>query len=100
MLDKSVSREFRARIEHVLLHEWDPCQVAGEPMATDEYSAYVYGVMQLLLAGASVDAIEQHLAAIERERMGMSGGISPERAAAAGVLHALPIPKSGSRPSV
>jgi len=100
MLDKATSREFRARIEHVLLHEWDPCQAAGEPMATDEYSAYVYGVMQLLLAGAPVEAIEQHLAAIERDRMGMSGGPSRERAAAARVLHALPVPTSGSRPSV
>ena len=100
MFDKATSRAFRAQIEHVLLHEWDPCQAAGEPLATDEYSAYVYGVMQLLLAGASVDALEQHLAGIERDRMGMSGKPSRERAAAARAPHALPVPPSESRPSV
>src|SRR5689334_7286787 len=100
MVDKAVSREFRARIEHVLLHEWDPCEVVNEPKAADEYSAYVYGVMQLLLAGAPAEAIEQHLAAIEHERMGMTGGPSSRRTTAASVLHALEVPTSRSRPSV
>jgi hypothetical protein len=100
MLEKAASREFRARIEHVLLHEWDPCEVVDEPKAADEYNAYVYGVMQLLLAGAPVEAIEQHLAAIDRDRMGMSGEPSRRRSAAATALHSLHVPTSGSRPSV
>ena len=72
MLEKYRFRQIRAEISQVLLREWDPIGVSDEPEAQDEYDSYVYGVLNLLLRGASAEEIAEHLFLIETERMGMS----------------------------
>jgi hypothetical protein len=100
MMDKATLRELRRQVGRILLEQWDPIGVADEPMATDEYEGYVYGVLRLLLDSAPASAIANHLAKVERERMGMHGVSSSHHLAVANALRALPIPVDGSRPSV
>ena len=99
-MNKAASREYRRQIGRILLEQWDPIGVADEPMAADEYEEYVYGVFRLLLNGAPASAIAEHLAKVERERMGMDGASSSRNLAVANALRALSIPADGSRPSV
>jgi hypothetical protein len=66
------AREIQDSIREVLIREWDPIHIQDVPEAQDEYDAYVGGVYQLLVSGASEFAIATHLAAVERESMGFS----------------------------
>jgi hypothetical protein len=63
-------RAIQSAIRRVLLEHWDPCHVADEPEAQDEYDAAVGGVYRLLAAGAQAHEVASHLAQIEREAMG------------------------------
>jgi hypothetical protein len=99
MIDKYASREFRLRIRTILFREWDPIGVYGVQGPEDEYDMYVYGVFRLLLDGKDERAIADHLAAIERDRMGGQTTSSEQRVSVARALKALPLPADGSRPS-
>ena len=46
------AREIRRSIGEVLLRNWDPVSVRGEPQARDEYDAYVGGVCKLISSGS------------------------------------------------
>jgi hypothetical protein len=65
-------REIEERIRNVLLHDWDPIEVANEPLAQSEYDSYVGGLYGLLTSGASEEEIADHLWRIETEGMGLS----------------------------
>ena len=64
------SRRIMDAIREVLLHKWDPIGVADVPGARDEYDGYVGGVYRLIASCASPAQIAEHLATIEREKMG------------------------------
>ena len=66
------ARDIQAVIQAVLLKEWDPIGIQDVPEAQDEYDSYVGGVYHLLADGASVEALAEHLGAIERDSMGLS----------------------------
>ena len=65
--------ELYRRVDEVLHYRWDPCQAAGVPQARDEYNGYLPQVFQLVRRGANAQAVAEHLATIERERMGLPG---------------------------
>ena len=71
------ARQIQSAIQAILLREWDPIGVAGEPSARDEYDAYVGGVYRLLASGASAEAVATHLSRLEATKMGLPSG-SPE----------------------
>jgi len=62
--------EFYRRVDEVLHYLWDPCGVAGEPLARDEYGGYVGRVFSALKAGGGVEEIAEMLVGIEWEWMG------------------------------
>jgi hypothetical protein len=59
------AREIRRSIGEVLLRNWDPISVRGEPQARDEYDKYVGGVYKLTASGATVHELADHLARVE-----------------------------------
>jgi hypothetical protein len=66
-------------LRQLLLWRWDPIGVADMfPNTADEYDGYAPQVIQLLRKGAQAEQLAAHLAAVERDAMGLSRG-SPER---------------------
>lgn len=65
--------ELYRRVDEVLHYRWDPCGVSDAPQARDEYYDYLPGVFRLLLDGATSQQLAQHLAEIERSRVGLLG---------------------------
>jgi hypothetical protein len=65
------AREIRRSIGEVLLRNWDPVRVRGEPQARDEYDAYVGGIYKLIASGATVHELADHLARVEAEYFGL-----------------------------
>jgi len=72
MTDEQKAREIQASIARVLMEDWDPIGVREEPDVANEYDAYVGGVYRLLASGANTQQIAEHLAAVERDRMGLA----------------------------
>jgi hypothetical protein len=58
-------------VERILLTEWDPVGVKGEPMAECEYCRYAGRVAQMLWKGNSEDDVADYLSRVESERMGL-----------------------------
>jgi hypothetical protein len=71
-MNKKRLREIQDRIHAILLHDWDPIEVANEPLAQSEYDSYVGGVYRLLASGTSEQEIVAHLRKIETEGLGLS----------------------------
>lgn len=67
MIDKEESQRIELRIREILKTDWDPIGVPDLP--ADEYESYIGGIYGLIVRGASLDEIEQHLRAIEAERI-------------------------------
>lgn len=64
--------ELYQRVDEVLHYVWDPIGVAGEPMARDEYYAYLPTVFSLLKQSAdSREKIAQYLDYVVTDRMGL-----------------------------
>ncbi len=61
MYDKQKIREAKLKIRQVLLEEWDPIGVADEPLAQDEYGAYLGGIFDLLERSQTEAEIANHL---------------------------------------
>ncbi len=68
MFAKYTKRE----ISRVLWDVWDPIGVKELGGPRDEYEDYVNGVYELLVSGASDEAIARHLHYIVTETMGLS----------------------------
>jgi hypothetical protein len=45
------SRENRARVRQILLHDWDPIGIQDVPEASDEYDRYVDKAYVMLMDG-------------------------------------------------
>lgn len=56
----------------ILIREWDPIGVGDEPMAQDEYDAYIPGALRMVADGRDEQAISDYLQGIETESMGLS----------------------------
>lgn len=67
--------EIQDAIRQVLLQKWNPIGIDGLPC--DEYDSYIAGVWRLLVSGASVRQLAEHLASVEKEYFGLE--TSPER---------------------
>ena len=66
------AREIQRLIAEVLRRNWDPIGLRDMPDSQDEYDAYVGGVYRLLVSGASVRELAEHLAAVETEALGFA----------------------------
>jgi hypothetical protein len=87
-IDKDQALRVKTEIRSVLMREWDPIGVKGEPMAADEYDAYIGGIYELLKNRAATKKIADHLREIEIRRMGFAEFQVPERLdTAASLLH-------------
>jgi len=64
--------ELYKRCDEVLHYIWDPCGIAGEPNARDEYYSYLPQVFALVRGNEDAQKIAEHLAGIEEEAMGMT----------------------------
>ncbi len=58
-------------IRLILLVEWDPIRMFGEPGAMDEYDSYAVQVHDLLQSDASVSDIAAYLSRVQSELMSM-----------------------------
>ena len=74
--DHKVARaaEIQRTIAQTLLHDWDPIGVQDVPQAQSEYDRYVGSVYRLLASGMPPRVVAEHLARIQDEEMGLSGG--------------------------
>ena len=71
--NKYQSRENRARVRAILMGDWDPIGVAGEPEAADEYDTYAAKVYVMLMnERANAEAISAYLFEIATKHMGLS----------------------------
>jgi hypothetical protein len=77
--NKYQSRENRARVRKVLLHDWDPIGVQDVPGAIDEYDRYADRAYVMLMAeSATAETIAAYLEVIAAEHMGF--GLDQQRA--------------------
>jgi len=72
-VEKYAARKVKQEIDRILWDVWDPIGVNTISPARDEYSSYVNGVFELLISGASDDAIAEHLLKIAKDRMQLNG---------------------------
>ena len=72
--DEAPMNELLAAVDRVLFDVWDPMSVRAEDpnWPRDEYEGYAASVLELLGHHASDDVVAEHLAAIEREWMGLT----------------------------
>ena len=91
-IDKYESRRIRSEIRRVLLQYWDPIGIRDEPNAQDEYDAYLGGIYELLVRGATDHEITNHLWRIIEESI----ELHPQSGATERTvreLRAIPVPK-------
>jgi hypothetical protein len=91
MIEKYESRRIRVAIRHVLMEVWDPIGIKNEPGAQNEYDAYLGGVYELLVSGASDEEIQDHLWRIVTERMGLDAAKKSDMADTADSLRRIPL---------
>jgi hypothetical protein len=71
--NKYQSRENRAKVRELLMHEWDPIGVKDVPEAQDEYDFYVGEIYVMLMDGkANATAINERLWDIATNHMGLT----------------------------
>lgn len=83
------------QIRSVLNAEWDPIGVAGA--VSDEYDAYIAGILSVLESSAGRQVIADHLCIIEKDWMGLSGSSRQELLSVAETLRRLRLPDPASR---
>lgn len=67
------ARAWHASIRHLLIEEWDPIGVRDEPLAQDEYDAYVPRLYRLLVTRRPRHEVVDYLWWAETEHMGLCG---------------------------
>ena len=60
-------------VRAILLNDWDPIGVAGVREAADEYDSYAAAIARMIVAGASISELANHLVEIESGEMGLKG---------------------------
>ena len=83
-MDKDESRRIRHEIRRILLQYWDPIGIKDEPLAQDEYDAYLGPIYKLLLRGAMDEEVSNHLWKIIEERISVhpASGATKKRSTA------------------
>ena len=76
-------------IRLVLLVDWDPIAIFGQPESEDEYDTYVPQILQSLREGKTSEDVSKYLHWIEVEMMGLPPQTSSVRNAAAEKLLSL-----------
>lgn len=71
--------ELEKRIDEVLYYVWDPIGVSDSPYARGEYSSYVPGILQLILANSTAEKVSTHLSDVVRTQMGLTPNEERER---------------------
>ncbi len=74
------------RIHAILLGDWDPLGVDGNPHLSDEYDRYVPDILRLIESHYSLEQLVEHLGRIETETVGLEPSPQETRKAAAAVL--------------
>ena len=70
--NKYQSRENRARVRGILLHDWDPIGIQDVPEARDEYDRYADKAYVMLMDETeTADMIAAYLYEIATEHMGL-----------------------------
>ena len=64
-------RRGAGRLRRLLMRQWDPIGVMGEPHARDEYDSYLGLVAERLRRGSSADEVAHLLQSIRCEWMGL-----------------------------
>ena len=64
-------RRGAGRLRRLLMRQWDPIGVAGEPHAREEYDSYLGPVAERLRRGSSADEIALLLQSIRCDQMGL-----------------------------
>lgn len=67
----SNASHLRVEVERILLTQWDPVGVKGEPMAEGEYGTYAGIVATMLQRGSTEEAVADYLRRVEAERLGV-----------------------------
>jgi hypothetical protein len=66
------NNELSKRVDEVLFYVWDPIGVQPEPNARGEYWGYVGEIRKLVAENDHIAPISSHLAAIAKNKMGLS----------------------------
>ena len=64
-------RDLISKVDEILLQEWDPIGVKGNPEAWDEYSSYAPGLLRYAMRG-NIEVVADQLHRITKECMGLS----------------------------
>ena len=70
-------------VRAILLNDWDPIGVAGVDEAADEYDSYAAPIARMIVVGASISDLANHLVEIEAGAMGLKGDQDRARVVAA-----------------
>jgi hypothetical protein len=62
-----------AKVQSILLQEWDPIGIKNIPEAHDEYDRYVADICKILRAHQTVSDVYKYLRWIETEQIGLDG---------------------------
>lgn len=76
----------RERLRSVLLFDWDPLLIGGNPNLADEYDKYLPRLISLVEAGTDMATLVEALKSIEIDELGMLSPSSGIEAAAAQIL--------------
>jgi hypothetical protein len=91
-MKKYAARAVKHNIDRILWEVWDPIGVNQMSEARDEYSRYVNDVFELLVNGASDNAIAQHLLEIAIKRMELTRATINQMRPTVVVLRAIDMP--------
>lgn len=78
----------RENVRRILLSDWDPIGISGQPNAQDEYDIYVSKIVDLANNNVTPEALAAHLLKVVKEQMGLSGDPSRASQVAAKILAA------------
>ncbi len=67
ILDRRQYEQVRLQVDRILWEDWDPIGANDQPGAFGEYTTYAPGVIRLLIEGADVRRLSEHLADIEQK---------------------------------
>lgn len=73
--ESSKTKIHDARVETILLQNWDPIGIADVEVVLDEYRAYASVIAGMVARGASRAMLVQALVRFERDNLGLSGDV-------------------------
>lgn len=70
-MNRATYKRVFAEVDAILLEDWDPIGINDEPEARDEYTTYVPGIINLLIADRSRKKLSAYLEELESDWMGV-----------------------------